>query len=99
MHFSWSKILKNKYLLAFIIFLLIILFFDSNNLIERFNLFDEQKDLNSQVEFYEKEIKESNRKLEELKTSSENLEKFAREEYFMKKDHEDVYIIIEEDNK
>ncbi len=92
-----SKIIRNKYLIAFIIFLLIVLFFNDNNLLERFTLSDKKQDLNSQIDFYEQEIDESNRKLEELKTNSENLEKFAREEYFMKKDNEDIYIIVEEE--
>ena len=95
----WRKILKNKYLIAIVLFLLIVLFIDDNNLIERLNLFSEKKDLNHQVEFYEQKIEDSNRKLEELKTNSENLEKFAREEYFMKKENEDIYIIVEEDKK
>lgn len=97
MKIHWGKIIRNKYLLAFIIFLLIVLFFNDNNLLERFSLSDKKQDLNSQIDFYEQEIDESNRKLEELKTNSENLEKFAREEYFMKKDNEDVYIIVEEE--
>ena len=94
----WRKILKNKYLIAIVLFLLIVLFIDDNNLVERLNLFGEKKDLNHQVEFYEQKIEDSNRKLEELKTNSENLEKFAREEYFMKKENEDIYIIVEENN-
>ena len=97
MKFQWSKIFRNKYLLAIVVFILIILFFDDNNLIERFKLLDETQELESQIEFYEKEIEESNRKFEELKTDSNNLEKFAREEFFMKKDNEDVYIIVEND--
>ncbi len=97
MEFQWRKIFRNKYLLAIIAFILIILFFDDNNLIKRFKLIDETQELESQIEFYEKEIEESNRKFEELKTDSNNLEKFAREEFFMKKDNEDVYIIVEKD--
>jgi len=97
MNIPWGKILKNKYLIAVVVFLLIVLFIDDNNLMERFNLMSERSDLNTQVEFYENKIQESNRKLEELKTDSASLEKFAREEYFMKKDNEDVYIIVEEE--
>ena len=97
MEFQWRKIFRNKYLLAIIAFILIILFFDDNNLIKRFKLINETQELESQIEFYEKEIEESNRKFEELKTDSNNLEKFAREEFFMKKDNEDVYIIVEKD--
>ena len=41
-----------------------------------------------------KRIEEDKRKLNELKTSNRNLEKFAREEYRMKKPDEDLYIIL-----
>jgi cell division protein FtsB len=96
---KWKKIIGNKFFIAIIIFLVIIFFLDDNNLLERFKLSDEKRELNEQIEFYDSEIKDNNRKLEELKTDSENLEKFAREEYFMKKDNEDVYIIVEEEEK
>ena len=35
--------------------------------------------------------------MKNLKTNNENLEKFAREQYLMKKDNEDIFIIVEED--
>ncbi len=89
------KILSNKYVIAIVVFLVIVLFVDDNSLLERFGLMDERSELNEQIEFYENAIQENNRKFEELKTNSDNLEKFAREEYFMKKDSEDVYIIVE----
>lgn len=98
MKIQWGSIYKNKYVLAFVIFLFIILFFDDNNMIERFNLFSEKAELNAQIEYYEKEIEESKRKYVELKTDSKNLEKFAREEYFMKKDKEEIYILVEEED-
>ena len=90
-----KNIYKNEYLIAAVIFLLIILFFDDNNLIKRFALSNEKQNLKSQIDFYENEINESNRKYLELKNDEKHLEKFAREEYFMKKNDEDIYIIVE----
>ena len=97
MNIKWKNIYKNKYLIALVLFILIILFFDDNNLIERFSLLNDKQELESQIDFYDKEIQESNRKYKELTKDSKLLEKFAREEYFMKKDKEDIYIIVEED--
>ncbi len=96
---KWKKLVSNKYFLAFVVFLIIVFFLDDNNLLERFKLSNEKQDLNEQIDFYNSGIKDNNRKMEELKTNSKNLEKFAREEYFMKKDNEDVYIIVEEDER
>ena len=42
-----------------------------------------------------KEIIETKRAIEELTTNKEALEKFAREQYFMKKANEDVFIFVE----
>ena len=47
------------------------------------------------IYYYEK-IKIDSRKLEELRTDRENLEKFAREQYLMKKDNEDIFIVKDE---
>lgn len=47
-------------------------------------------------DYYTNRIDEDRRKLNELKTDNENLEKFAREQYLMKKDDEDLFIIVTE---
>ena len=55
------------------------------------------KELEGEKEFYEQKIREVEQEREQLLTDTEALEKFAREKYLMKKDNEDVYLIIEED--
>jgi cell division protein FtsB len=87
-------VLRNRYLLTFIIFLLWILLFDSNNLISRYKELKELKKLRTDKEYYQKRIETDRDKLHELKTDDENLEKFAREQYRMKKADEDLYIIL-----
>ena len=51
--------------------------------------------LQKQIKFYQKEIDTNRKKLEELRTDKEGLERFAREEYYMSRENEDVYIIEE----
>lgn len=46
---------------------------------------------------YLTKIKKDKESIHELKTNRENLEKFAREKYLMKKRNEDIFIIIEEE--
>jgi cell division protein DivIC len=93
--------LRNKYFLTLTIFVIWILLLDTNNLIERFNQISEVRKLNKDKEYYLKKIEEDRRKLNELKTDNHNLEKFAREQYLMKKKDEDLYIILtpQEDRK
>ncbi len=93
----WDKlppVLRNRYLLTFIIFILWILLFDSNNLIARYKELKELSKLKVDKEYYTKRIEVDKRKLHELKTDNQNLEKFAREQYRMKKPDEDLYIIL-----
>jgi cell division protein DivIC len=87
-------VFRNKYLLTIIIFLIWLLLFDSNNLIARYKEMRELRKLKTDREYYLKRIEADRRKLLELKTDNHNLEKFAREQYFMKKSDEDLYIIL-----
>lgn len=85
---------RNKYLLTIILFLLWIILFDSNNLLARFRDMKELRRLKADREYYINKIEEDSRKLRELKTDNDNLEKFAREQYRMKKADEDLYIVM-----
>jgi hypothetical protein len=86
-------LLRNKYSLSLILFFVWIVFFDSNNIIERAFHLRKMHQLERDRIFYEGKIKADRAKLDELESNPANLEKFAREHYLMKKDHEDVFII------
>lgn len=92
---------RNKYLLTTLIFLLWILLLDSNNLISRVRDMRELRSLRNDKQYYTNKIDVDKRKLKELKTDNKNLEKFAREQYHMKKADEDLYIVLtpQEDRK
>lgn len=86
----------NKYLIVLGGFIIWIMFFDGNNLMQHRKNLAELEQLESQVEFYKHKIEADKRKLYELQTNDENLEKFAREQFLMKKADEDIFVIIEE---
>jgi cell division protein FtsB len=67
---------------------------DSNSLIDRYKDMRELHKLKIDMEYYSKKIEDDKQKLHELKTDNHNLEKFAREQYHMKKPDEDLYIIL-----
>jgi len=90
------NILKNKYVLTLLVFFIWLLFFDQNNLLDRKKYVKEYKQLLKDREYYLEKIEEDKRRLEELQTNDENLEKFAREQYLMKKDDEEIFVIREE---
>jgi cell division protein FtsB len=70
--------------------------FDSNNFIELIKLRREVSDLEEKRDYYKTEIIHVRKEEKELFSNVRNLEKFAREKYLMKKDNEDLFIIVEE---
>ena len=50
----------------------------------------------NEKEFYQEKIKEVEKERQQLLTDSEALEKFAREKYLMKKESEDLFVVVEE---
>ncbi|MFO7933796.1 MAG: septum formation initiator family protein [Bacteroidales bacterium] len=88
--------LKNKYVLTIILFFFWILFFDQNNLVDRIKMSSEIRQLEDDRHYYLEQIQKDSARLYELTTDKENLEKYAREQYFMKKPNEDVFLIVEE---
>jgi cell division protein FtsB len=94
--FKLLPYLKNKYVLAILIFIVWISFIDENRLIDRFDAIKEVNNLKEQNNYYKEQIAKNNTKLNELQTNKENLERFAREQYLMKKPNEDVFVIVQE---
>ncbi len=86
---------KNKYMLTMLFFVVWIIFFDQNNLIDRFQSIQKNRSLENEKTYYQEKIEDDKRKLNELRTDRENLEKFAREQYYMKKDNEDIFVLVE----
>ena len=91
------SILKNKFVLVTLALLIWVAFFDSNNWIKQARLQSEIDDLEEQKEYYLKEIEKDSIALFDLTNNTETQEKFAREKYLMKKENEDIIVIIKDD--
>ena len=89
------KAFRNFYVICGVLFL-ILMILDSNNLIVRFSLTSKLNSLENEKAYYMEKIEEVEKDREELFGNKETLEKFAREKYFMKKETEDVFVIVEE---
>ena len=87
---------KNKFAIATAVFAVWVMFLDQNNLINLMSNRATLRDMEKQKEYYAKKIETDIQRTKELVSDEENLEKFAREQYLMKKPNEDVFIIIEE---
>ena len=89
------RILINKYFLTTVAFVLWMVFFDSNNLLTRNKLQEKLDGLNVEKQFYLQEIKKDSTLTDQLLSDSAQLEKYARERYLMKKDKEDLFLVID----
>ena len=77
------------------VFLVWLTFFDSNDLYTQLKQTAKLTGLEDEKEFYIEKIAEVKADREELLSDDELLEKFARENYLMKKPQEDIYVIVE----
>ena len=89
-------LIRNKYFIASIAFLTWMLFFDRNDLMSQYEYRTQLNKLQAEKEFYTIESAKAIKDLEELTTDKTKLEKFAREKYLMKKEGEDIFVIITE---
>ena len=94
---TWFKIITNRYILVLVIFTIWMLFFDTNSLLFHQKLNQEQSEVESDIKYRMSEISKDKKIIKTLKDSTE-IEKFARENHYMKRENEDVYIIRHEDS-
>lgn len=88
--------LKNRYFLILGLFFFWMIFFDKHNVLVQWRLQKTLNSLENDMTFYSEQVKEAERMQKDLKV---NQEKFAREKYYMKRNNEDVFIIIKDKNK
>ena len=84
-------------MLILVLFLVWMVFFDTNSYFIHKELNDDVNALEETKEFYNEEIKKDKAFIEKMKDSDE-VEKYAREKYYLKKENEDIYIIEHEDS-
>jgi len=94
---KWFKVFTNMYVLVLTVFVIWMIFFDTNSLLIHLELRKEIKKLEKQQEFLKTEIAEDKKVLKKL-SDPEELEKFAREQYYLKKKNEEIYLIEYEDS-
>ena len=94
---KWFKIMTNMYVLVLTFFVVWMLFFDTNSLLIHLELRKEIKKLEKTQDFLKNEIAKDKKIIEKLSDEGE-LEKFAREEYYLKKKNEEIYLIEYEDS-
>ncbi|MFN5323846.1 MAG: FtsB family cell division protein [Bacteroidota bacterium] len=88
--------MRNRFVIVFAVFVVWMTFFDRNNLVSQWSYRQELKKLEQDKAYYKEMIEENAMQTVQLKSDPKKLEKFAREKYLMKKDNEDIFLIVEE---
>lgn len=87
----------NKYWISVGVLFVLLAFVDQYNFRAHYKLIKELRTLKKEKAFFQEEIKKDSTLYQDLFENDENLEKFAREKYKMKKPNEDIFLIIEEE--
>ena len=86
------KILSNRFVIVIVFFIIWMLFLDNTSYIDHRILNKELDELEVNKKYYQDEIKRDQEDIKRLK-NSDQIEKYAREKYYMKRGSEDIYII------
>lgn len=90
------KLFRNKWFVATALFLVWIIFIDENSIVSHYQNKQRLRELKQQEKYYRNRIEIDRQKLEDLKAGEKKLEKFAREQYYMARPDEEVFIIIDD---
>ena len=92
-------VIKNKFFITLVLFSVWMVFFDKNNVINQIELRKNLRQYQKEKQYYMQQIAADSEATYDLMSDSTHLEKFARERYFMKKDSEDVFLMIKKEKE
>lgn len=87
---------RNKYLIAIVAFVVWMMFFDRHDMATQYDYYSQLKGLKAEKAFYTTEIEQITKAIDDLNTNPQEQQRVARERYQMKKENEDVFVIIEQ---
>lgn len=88
---------RRIFVIITLLFVVWMLFVDDFNVFHRLSLNKKINNLEHQKQYYQKEIKRDSALIRTLKNNPDSMERYAREKYLMKKENEDIFIVIDED--
>ncbi|MCR4659428.1 MAG: septum formation initiator family protein [Bacteroidales bacterium] len=88
----WN-VLRNKYVIATVVFLLVLLFFDEYNLMDTRRVNRQVKSLRAEEKELREAMIEDSLRAISLKDNLDAMERYGRENYYMKRADEDIYVI------
>ncbi len=95
--FKIATVFSSIYILILTAFVVWMVFFDTNSFRIHLELKNEIDKLEKQKKYLKEQIADDKKVIEKL-SDPEELEKFAREQYYLKKKNEEIYLIEYEDS-
>ena len=96
MYQSILSLLKNRYVLTTICFVVWMGFLDKDDFFSQLNQKNQIASLQKEKAYFIKQTADIKKNLADISVDKSKLEKLAREKYLMKKDNEEVFVIINE---
>ena len=87
-----ALLVRHKYATTLIIFAALIGYFDTNSLYDRYQLYQEQQTLETEIERYTDSYNRDTKLYNELQADHNAVVRIAREKFNMKHENEDVYV-------
>ncbi|GAB0157546.1 septum formation initiator family protein [Chryseobacterium sp. Alg-005] len=89
-----QKYVLNKYFITIFLFLVWMIFFDKTSFLVINELNDEINKYEEQLQYYKTEYEKNDAFYKKLMNNKSEKEKYARENYFMKKPNEEIFILV-----
>jgi cell division protein FtsB len=86
-----------KYVLVCVVGILIVGFLDDNSVLSHFNMMQRKSELREEIEYYESVNQKNKERIRQLEDNPKEIEKIAREQYFMKADDEDIFVLSDDE--
>ena len=93
------RFFRSFYFVTGLGFLVWMFVFDANDFVKQYEMYSKWRELQTERDYYLKNIEQVKQDRAELLSSPELLEKFAREKYIMKRPGEDVFILVPQEEE
>lgn len=98
-YIKWLNYIFNRYTIISVCFIIWMIFFDQNSYFTHLELDKQINNLERDENYFKTRLEEEEKKLKVLTENPAEIERIAREKFYLKKDNEDIFIIQEETHK
>lgn len=92
-YIKWLNYIFNRYTILGFCFIIWMIFFDQNSLFTHLELDKQIHDLERDEAYFKQNLENEDKKLRVLIENPAEIERIAREKFYLKKDNEDIFII------